>query len=89
MKIYLIKNKQGGQVLMATVILFLTLSLTVILGMAMPVANQIKVSSDLEVSRRSYATAEIGNEEIYYRSTRVKLFLQLFHLVSPEHWRAR
>lgn len=57
---------------MATVILFLTLSLTVILGMAMPVANQIKVSSDLEVSRRSYATAEIGNEEIYYRLNKGK-----------------
>ncbi len=66
------KNKQSGQVLMATVILFLTLSLSVILGMSMPIANQIKVSSDLEVSRRSYATAEIGNEEIYYRLNKGK-----------------
>lgn len=65
-------NTQGGQVLMATVILFLTLSLAVIMGMSVPVANQIKVSSDLEVSRRSYATAEIGNEEIYYRLNKGK-----------------
>ncbi len=69
---FLIKNKQGGQVLMATVILFLALSLAVILGMSVPIANQIKVSSDLEVSRRSYATAEIGNEEIYYRLNKGK-----------------
>lgn len=60
-------NRQGGQVLMVTVIFFLSMSLAVILGMAIPVANQIKVSSDLETSRRSYATAEVGNEEIYYR----------------------
>ncbi len=65
-------NKQSGQVLMATVILFLTLSLVMIIGMSVPVANQIKVSSDLEVSRRSYATAEIGNEEIYYRLNKGK-----------------
>lgn len=57
---------------MATVILFLALSLAVVLGMSIPIANQIKVSSDLEVSRRSYATAEIGNEEIYYRLNKGK-----------------
>jgi len=65
-------NKQSGQVLMATVILFLTLSLAIIMGISVPIANQIKVSSDLEVSRRSYATAEIGNEEIYYRLNKGK-----------------
>lgn len=72
MKKTLRKNKEEGQVLMATVILFLTLSLVIIIGMSVPVANQIKVSSDLEVSRRSYATAEIGNEEIYYRLNKGK-----------------
>ncbi|MEI8061881.1 MAG: hypothetical protein WCG97_01120 [bacterium] len=65
-------NHQGGQVLIATVILFLSLSLAVVLGMAIPIANQIKVSGDLETSRRSYATAEVGNEEIYYRLNKGK-----------------
>lgn len=67
-----LKNKQSGQVLMAAVIMFLALSLAVVLGMSIPVANEIKVSGDLETSRRSYATAEVGNEEIFYRLNKGK-----------------
>jgi hypothetical protein len=66
------RTRQDGQVLIATVILFLTLSLVVVMAMSVPIANEIKVGSDLETSRRSYATAEVGNEEIYYRLNKNK-----------------
>lgn len=77
------ENRQGGQVLMASVILFLAVSLAVVMGMAVPIANQIKVSSDLETSRRSYATAEIGNEEIYYRLNKGRVIPSNMVLVVP------
>jgi hypothetical protein len=61
------RNKEQGQVLMITVILFTAAAVVIIFGITSPVIRQIQISRDLETSKRSYFVAEAGSEDAYYR----------------------
>lgn len=61
------KNKQGGQAIITAVIFFLIISLVVIVGIATPIANQIRSGSDFLQSKQGYIFADSLNEEAFYR----------------------
>lgn len=62
------KNKRnGGQVIMGALLLFLTISITVLVGIATPVAIQVRTASDFLQSKQGYIAADVLNEEALYR----------------------
>ncbi len=60
-------NNQSGQVVMAAVLVFMTLSLVVVIGISAPIAAQIRNSAISLESRKTVATAEILNDDALYR----------------------
>ncbi len=60
-------KRNGGQVLLTAVILFLFVSLTAVIGVSDPVLRQATVTNDFLGSRKSYFSAEAGIEDIVYR----------------------
>ena len=61
-----IKNEQG-MVIMGALLLFLTISITVLVGIATPVAIQVRTAADFLQSKQGYISADVLNEEALYR----------------------
>ncbi len=58
---------ERGQVLIFVLVFFMTIALTVVAGVTAPIARQLRIGSDLQLSKQSYYTAEAGSEDAYYR----------------------
>jgi hypothetical protein len=67
MKEYKKNNSQEGQVIMGALLLFLTISITVLVGIATPVAIQVRTAADFLQSKQGYISADVLNEEALYR----------------------
>ena len=66
------RSKQSGQVIMGSVLLFLTIAITVLVGIATPVAIQVRSAADFLQSRQAYISADVLNEEALYRLNKGK-----------------
>ncbi len=64
---FIFKNSQAGQAIMIAVIFFLAISLTVVLGIATPILQSVKIGNDLIRSKASYFLAEGALEDAIYR----------------------
>ncbi len=64
---YFLKKRDGGQVMLLVVAIFLMLSLTMVLGMSGGVFRFQRVMADLLESRKTYFLAEAGVEDVSYR----------------------
>jgi cytoskeletal protein CcmA (bactofilin family) len=62
-----IKKGERGQMLLLAIIIFLAISLSVVFGIARPLASHIRASANYSTSLQSMAAAEALNEEILYR----------------------
>jgi len=62
-----VMQKNGGQVIMGALLLFLTISITVLVGIATPVAIQVRTAADFLQSKQGYVSADVLNEEALYR----------------------
>lgn len=60
-------QKEDGMVIMGALLLFLTISVTVLVGIATPVAIQVRTASDFLQSKQGYISADVLNEEALYR----------------------
>lgn len=60
-------KSEGGMVIMGALLLFLTISITVLVGIATPVAIQVRTASDFLQSKQGYISADVLNEEALYR----------------------
>lgn len=60
-------NYQKGNALIITMMLFVVISLSVSIGLAAPTISSVKSVKDSLESKRSYAVAESGVEDIFYR----------------------
>jgi len=58
---------QDGQVIMAAVMMFLTLSIVVIVGIALPISSQVKNGALALQTRRGIIAADAVNDEALYR----------------------
>lgn len=65
-------NAQGGQVIIGALLLFLTISITVLVGIATPVAIQVRSAADFLQSKQGYISADVLNEEALYRLNKGK-----------------
>ncbi len=63
----LLKNHQAGQAILIAVIFFLAISLTIVLGVATPILQSVKIGNDLIHSKASYFLAEGALEDAVYR----------------------
>ncbi len=63
----LFKNSQRGQAILIAVLFFLAISLTVVLGVATPILQAVKIGNDLIHSKASYFLAEGALEDAVYR----------------------
>ncbi len=73
-------NQNGGQAMLIAVIFFLFISLTIILGITVPVVNHIKEVTLSSNSKQSYVLAEALNEDAYYRLNHNKNLSSTFSL---------
>lgn len=60
------KNRQQGQVIITTVLFFLAISFVVMIGIATPIANQLRDASDFIQSKQSYVAADALNDDGLY-----------------------
>ncbi len=60
-------HKNNGQTLLAFIIFFVAISLSVIIGAGVPAAIEFSGASELLLSKRSYYLAESGVEDLVYR----------------------
>ncbi|HEY1037483.1 MAG TPA: hypothetical protein VGE62_02775 [Candidatus Paceibacterota bacterium] len=60
-------NPQSGAAIITAVIFFLIISVIVLVGMASPVAYQIRNAADFVQSKQGFITADTLNEEVLYR----------------------
>ncbi|GEM_PF-397988 len=60
-------NPQAGQAILTAIIFFLAISLTIVLGIATPVMQAVKIGNDLIHSKASYFSAEGALEDAVYR----------------------
>ncbi len=56
-----------GQILILVLIFFSAIAVTVVTGVTSPIVRGLRISSDLQLSKQSYFTAEAGSEDVYYR----------------------
>lgn len=61
------QNKQEGNVLIIVMVLFVVVSLSVALGLVAPVLYANRIAKDTLESKRGYAMAESGLEDVLYR----------------------
>lgn len=61
------RSRQGGQVIMGSLLMFLTISIVVLVGIATPVAIQVRSAADFLQSKQGYISADVLNEESLYR----------------------
>lgn len=68
-KLFLCNNfyDNRGQTMLILAIIFMAVTLTITLGLTSPIVRQFKIVGDLEMSKKSYFTAESGGEDAYYR----------------------
>ncbi|MCF7865544.1 MAG: hypothetical protein K9M11_03490 [Candidatus Pacebacteria bacterium] len=66
------RSHQSGQVIIGALLLFLTISITVLVGIATPVAIQVRSAADFLQSKQSYISADVLNEEALYRLNKGK-----------------
>ncbi|MCK9352029.1 MAG: hypothetical protein WCT49_03660 [Candidatus Paceibacterota bacterium] len=62
-------NNQRGQVMLITVLMFLFISLSIVLGFGSAAMKNFKNTEDFFKSKQSYLTAESGLEDAVYRFT--------------------
>src|SRR5438552_7152428 len=62
-----VQNGQRGQVIILAVVFFTVAVLTVIVGATLPIARQLQIGRNAQLSMQSYYTAEAGSEDAYYR----------------------
>lgn len=60
-------NRQSGQVVMAAVLVFMSLSLVVVIGISAPIAAQIRNTSIALETRKAVSTAEVLTDDALYR----------------------
>lgn len=60
-------NPESGQAMMVAVLLFVTVSVVIIFGLASPVLKHQRVVSQAHLSGQSYFLAEAGVEDVVYR----------------------
>ncbi len=60
-------RKNSGQVIMGSLLMFLSISIVVLVGIATPVAVQVRSAADFLQSKQGYITADVLNEESLYR----------------------
>ena len=60
-------KRNGGAAMMILLIFFITISITILLGIVTPVVRELQISNDSLDSRKSYFMAESGMEDIMYR----------------------
>lgn len=60
-------RRNGGQVIIGSLLLFLTIAITVLVGIATPVAIQVRSAADFLQSKQGYIAADVLNEESLYR----------------------
>ena len=58
---------ERGQVLILVLIFFTAIAITVVAGVTAPITRELRIGSDLQVSKQIYFTAEAGSEDAYYR----------------------
>ena len=68
----LTKNKQAGQAVLIAVILSLVISVLILFGMSIPIADQVKNSNDYISSRQALINTETLTEEDLYRLNKGK-----------------
>ncbi|MEK7185370.1 MAG: hypothetical protein AAB726_01980, partial [Patescibacteria group bacterium] len=61
------RNLKSGQMLISMTIFLLVISTTIVLGLAGPVVQQIKIGTNTYKSRSSYFVAEAAIEDVLYR----------------------
>jgi len=66
-------NRQSGQVVLITVLFFLFISLSIVLGFGSAAVKNFKNTHDAFLSKQSYFTAESGVEDIAYRLSTGKI----------------
>ncbi len=67
MSTYYLKQKKGGQVMLMVVIFCMAIFLIILFGIASPIINAVKMSSDLITSKRALYIADSGVEDVAYR----------------------
>lgn len=67
-----IKQHQKGNALIITILLFVAIATSISMGLAAPTISAVKSSKDSLESKRSYAIAESGVEDVFYRVRNVK-----------------
>ncbi|MEK7133668.1 MAG: hypothetical protein AAB804_01195 [Patescibacteria group bacterium] len=60
-------RRDRGQVLILILVFFTAIAVTVVTGVTAPIARELRIGSDLQLSKQSYFTAEAGGEDAYYR----------------------
>lgn len=58
---------QKGNALVITILLFVAIATSISMGLAAPTISSVKASKDAIESKRSYAIAESGVEDVFYR----------------------
>ncbi len=66
-----LRRSSRGQTLIILSIIFMAISSTVVIGLTSPIIKQFKIVNDLEMSKKSYFTAEAGGEDAYYRIKKI------------------
>jgi hypothetical protein len=67
MKINKKQEYQKGNALIITILLFVAIATSISIGLAAPTISAVKNSKDTIESKRSYAAAESGIEDVFYR----------------------
>lgn len=61
------KNKNKGQTMLITVVMFIFFSLTAVFGIVNPVLRHSKILINMEKTKKSFFLTEVGLEDIIYR----------------------
>ncbi len=67
-----IKKNQNGNALIITILLFVAIATSISIGIAAPTISSVKSAKDSLESKRSYAVAESGVEDVFYRIRNAK-----------------
>jgi hypothetical protein len=63
-----LKAYRSGQAMLIAVIFFMVISLTMVLGIALPIMKQVKASTELVKAKETYYLAEGAIEDAFYRT---------------------
>ncbi|MEI6042090.1 MAG: hypothetical protein WCQ00_00780 [bacterium] len=66
-------NRESGQAVLIAVILTLAISTIILFGLSLPIADQVKNTSDYLTSKQSLLNSLTGDEEVLYRLNKGKI----------------